>query len=76
MPKIQVTAADIRKALLRSCNAHKAMIHDEYDLGFNRGIEHCIYLVDQLLTESCKQTFKQNDEKLYYFRFIERRKRK
>ena len=76
MPKIQVTAADIRKALLRSRDAHKAMIHDEYDLGFNRGIEHCIYLIDQLLTEAWNKTLKQNAEKRYDFRFIERRKRK
>ena len=76
MPKIQVTAADIRKKLLRSCDVHKAMIHDEYDLGFNRGIEHCIYLIDQLLTEAWNKTLKQNAEKRYDFRFIERRKRK
>lgn len=74
MPKIQVTAADIRKALLRSCDAHKTMIHDEYERGFNRGIEHCIYLIDQLLTEAWKKTL--NAEKRYDFRFIERRKRK
>lgn len=75
MPKTTVTAADIRRALLRSADAHRAMIHDEYDQGFNRGIEHCIYIIDQMLTDAWKEVLKQNDKR-YNFRFIERRRRK
>ena len=28
------------------------MINDDYDLGFNRGIEHSIYIIDQLLHDA------------------------
>lgn len=52
MTKKRVTAADILTALIKSKEAHSKMINDDYDLGFNRGIEHSIYIIDQLLHDA------------------------
>lgn len=53
MLKKQVTAADIRRGIFKCKEAHALMINKtEYDRGFQRGLEHAIFIIDQLLNDA------------------------
>ena len=50
-PRNKLTYAQIRKALVAAINAHQTMCDSEYDKGFQYGMEHALYLLDDLANE-------------------------
>lgn len=55
--------AKFRKILTRSIKAHSEMRgQTEYDLGFQRGMEHVLYLLDNFMTEEWKKQINKERE--------------
>ena len=77
MPKIQVTAADIRKALVQCSEAHAQMINkSEYDRGFQYGLEHATRIIDHMLHDAWRAAVEDARSKTYTVKLTSRRRRK
>lgn len=76
MPKKQVTAADIRKALVNCSEAHAQMINQsEYDRGFQYGLEHALRIIDQMLNDAWLVAVQEARSKTYTVKLTRRHRK-
>ena len=75
MSKKQVTAADIRRALVNCSEANAQMINQtDYDRGFQCGLEHAIHIIDQMLNDAWRAVVQDVRSKTYTVKLTRRRK--
>ena len=66
MSKKQVTAADIRSSIFKCKEAHALMINKtEYDRGFQCGLEHALFIIDQLLNDAWRAAVQEYESKTH-----------
>lgn len=44
-----VDTSEIKDVIVTACKAHEPMCRTEYDTGFQRGLEHSLYLLKRLI---------------------------
>ena len=75
MSKKQVTAADIRRALVNCSEANAQMINQtDYDRGFQCGLEHAIHIIDRMLNDAWRAVVQDVRSKTYTVKLTRRRK--
>ena len=75
-PKKQVTAADIRRAIVQCSEAHALMINkSEYDRGFQCGLEHATRIIDQMLNDAWRAAVEDVRSKTYTVKLTRRRRK-
>lgn len=76
MSKKQVTAADIRRALVNCSEAHAQMINQtDYDRGFQCGLEHATRIIDQMLNDAWRAVVQGVRSKTYTVKITRRRRK-
>lgn len=76
MRKKQVTAADIRSSIFKCKEAHALMINKtEYDRGFQCGLEHAIFIIDQMLNDAWRAAVEDVRSKTYTVKLTRRRRK-